>query len=144
MKPCTYCGVPAEGTDHTIPRSVVQAAGDAGVDLSELSRIRYVVVPCCSQCNAILGTKIFPNIQERREHVHSRLRVLHQADLAMPDWSEEEIADMGPLAQQDIRAGLCRRELVRKRLAWREPPAVDESFQVGYRLRLATVRKIGF
>lgn len=140
-RPCTYCGLAAETIDHTIPQCIVKAAGDAGVDLSSLSRVRYLVVPACRECNSLLGSRVFPTLAARRAWVKGELKRRHRADLKMPSWSDAEIADMGPVAQIDIRAGLRRRDLIRARLAWAGNGEAAESFEAGYRLQLETIKR---
>lgn len=143
MKPCTYCGVPADTLDHTIPQSVVNAAADAGLSLAALSRVRYLVVPACRECNSLLGDRVFPTLSERRTAVKRMLRRRYYADLGMPSWDEAEIAELGPNMQHEVRVGLEKQRIIRARLAWTGNGEAAASFEEGYRLRLAVARARG-
>lgn len=138
---CTYCGLPADTIDHTIPQTIVKAAGDAGVNLSSLTRIRYFTVHACRECNSTLGDRVFPTLEERRAFVKAHIRRKYRGELKMPNWTDEELADVGPIAQIDIRAALQRRDWVRDRLAFTGTNESADSFHQGYRLAIATIRK---
>ncbi len=140
MKHCTYCGVPAETIDHTIPKCVVKAAGDAGINLSSLSRIRYLTVHACGECNSALGSRIFPTLSERRDAAKAHIRRKYACYLKMPNWTEDELADMGPIAQHDIRLGLARKEWAKARLAWTGTNEAAPDFAESWRLSLAAAR----
>jgi hypothetical protein len=51
--------------------------------------------------------------------VHDWLRQRHAKLLEMPDWSEEELSQMGPNAKRDIRRALAARKQLRERLSYR-------------------------
>ena len=91
---CYYCGDGAGGVDHAIPRVVLVRTreGDAA-ERGEASGIRRLTVPCCRQCNAILGLKI-------------------------PDWREKELALLGPEMRKYVEDGIRARDAALERLRW--------------------------
>ena len=120
---CVYCGVRATTIDHFVPISIINL-------LAELVDVRkgLFLIPCCRECNALAGNKIFPTIAAKRRYLHKRLRAKYKKLLASPLWREPEMADLGPLLSSRILAGEAKRQWVLERLEWRNksnPAAVE-------------------
>lgn len=124
-KPCVYCGEIADTIDHVVPRHLLERAGEIGLDLSEIFRFRDWVLPACRECNGFIGSRVFKTLVERRACAHATIRRKYAAYLRIPDWDEEELAEMGRIAQHDIRFGLAVRDRTRSRLAWTGTRDVD-------------------
>lgn len=118
MSLCTYCGIVADTVDHTVPRHLLQRAGDLGVDLSTVIRIRKWTVPACRECNSTLGGRIFPTLVERRAAAKAHIRKSYASFLRTPDWTEAELAEVGEKTRRDIVYALAMREWTRARLRW--------------------------
>lgn len=128
---CTYCGIVADTVDHVVPQWLLRRAGALNMDLSAVFRLQRWEVPACRECNSSLGNRIFPTLKERRAAAHAHIRRKYRSYINMPNWSEEEIAEMGPNAQVDIRKGLVIRDWARDRLRWngaKEVEAIETIF----------------
>jgi len=115
---CVYCGIPADTIDHVVPRHLLIRAGAIGLDLSKLFLIRDWELPACRECNSAIGGQVFRTLKERRECVRRHIRRKYRNVLRIPEWTDDEIAQMGPLMQREIRAGLAQQALAKQRLAW--------------------------
>lgn len=113
--PCYYCGEPSTSDDHTYPC----AAMDALADESHLVQRRLLrIVPACTECNGILSDKVFDSLMRRKRYVKRRLRYRYKRLLAMPSWSDSELATLGERMRQHVLASLAHRDRILERLAW--------------------------
>lgn len=113
LNACTYCGMAADTKDHVPPRSHRAA-------LRELCPGRFVEVEvvCCRECNCLLGARALFTVSERRAFIRTELEKRYRKELAMPAWTPEELAAMGPNMRTEIQHGQAVKELTRRRLAW--------------------------
>lgn len=118
--PCAYCGIRSTGVDHVPPISFV-----AKLDEFVWKRENLFTVPCCHQCNSILGDELLFKLEERRSHVKSRLRNLKRQTLSIPDWTLMELNGLSNDMAQVVRAGLLRREELKLRLEYEPPVALE-------------------
>ena len=119
MNSCTYCGESAVALDHVIPRMFISGlskrTGDPGGEPG-------FTVPSCTQCNSILGSRIFNNLVERKEFVHKRLLVKLRKHNATVGWSNDEIEELGPALRGCIEVGMAKREIARDRIRYSAGP----------------------
>ena len=108
VDPCYYCGVPATSIDHVIPQTLRGRIPDW----------EDITVPACHECNSRLGDRVFNTLPARKRYIKERLGTKHAKLLRMPDWTEEELAEIGPTLQRHIRAGIAAKFLILARLAW--------------------------
>ena len=96
---CHYCGAPASTKDHIIP---------IGYNYNQRpDRHRSKggeTVDCCSECNSLLGAKALFSIQERAHEIAECLERRYKKELNAPIWSEEELEELGPTLQKQIKA----------------------------------------
>lgn len=119
MDACTYCGLLANSVDHVVPRTMLKMAEGLSLDLSNVYRLQRWEVPACVECNTFIGSRVFKSLEERREYAHKTIRKKYAKYLRVPDWTDSELAKMGPIAQRDIASAIAKRDSVRARLAWR-------------------------
>ena len=120
--PCYYCGNPADTTDHVVPRSLLIAITDSGVDdltAAAMKRGRRMTVPACRECNGMAGAKYHETLAERTEFVRERLNRRYRKVLGIPDWSAAELAELEPGLRGYVISGLIQRDLIRRRLRYR-------------------------
>lgn len=84
---CIYCGDPKEEIDHCPPIQWVKILGPDQFD-------NFYKVPCCLECNRVLGAKDLFKVTERQIFIYEHLRVT-EWDLRMqpphdPDTIDEE------------------------------------------------------
>ncbi len=118
---CIYCGLPAHGLDHVPPRAITER-----VELE----CRYRIVPSCRECNCGLGAIAIVTLDGRRRHLLKWYRRRYKRLLQMPDWTEEELAALGPTMRNHVLASQAAAKLLRLRMArlhgysygWADPP----------------------
>lgn len=116
MNSCAYCGEASCCFDHVIPRQYLSP------NKKRTGKEVGFKVPSCSQCNSILGDRIFKNLVERKEFVHKRLRVKLRKHSARVMWDEEEMAEMGPVLRSTIEIAQAKTDIARDRIAYSGAP----------------------
>jgi hypothetical protein len=111
---CTYCGLVASGKDHVIPVSYECVSRRmASFDRSE-------TCPACTECNCLLGSRWVPSIAERAQFIARILAIRYRELLKTPDWSEDELEEMGTKLRKGIISRIKRRDLTKARIAYAE------------------------
>ncbi|HXI47169.1 MAG TPA: hypothetical protein VNH39_01180 [Steroidobacteraceae bacterium] len=98
-----------------------------------------VLVPACHQCNCIAGKHTFRSIGAKRRYIQRRLAQKFKRLLAMPDWSESELDELGYALRQSIINSLGARDYLRGRLAWRNHHNSDPAKLANVRLRFVDI-----
>lgn len=98
-KACYYCGLPATGVDHVVPRVVKKMAQDLELDL------KPSLVPCCKLCNSILGATWDISLLQRRRRAKRYFKTKFNQSLQNTRWSLREILEMGYNMQLHILRG---------------------------------------
>lgn len=96
---CFYCGDMAESVDHVPPLTWVESKT---IKEWKKSRIPFVRIQCCMECNKLLGNKPLFTVQERVEYLEKKL--LDQYEKRSTLWSKEEISEMSLMFQRQIIA----------------------------------------
>jgi hypothetical protein len=108
---CHYCGMPADTKDHIIPISYNYAQRPT----SHRSK-GGITVDCCQECNSILSDKFLSTIQTRAAELAECLEVKYRKVLTAPVWSEEDLTELGPSLQKQVRAKQYLRDEVVERI----------------------------
>lgn len=109
-KICTYCGNPADTRDHVTPwswNSTYRRRAKAG----KLGRGQKV--PACGDCNNLLNDVPIFTVEGRRAYVAERLA--KEAKKQAPDWSDDELEELGPSLRRRVKARLAKRKLTQMR-----------------------------
>ena len=112
---CYYCGLPATGLDHVVPRAVLKALEDVSI---EISSYRVLVVPCCKECNTLLEASYQDSLLQRKRLLRQRLRRKYRKVLASKIWLTEEILGLDYNLRSHIAECSEKRALVQARLKW--------------------------
>lgn len=75
-------------------------------------------MPACAQCNNFAGTLWAFDFDARVDHVKSKIREKYKSLINTPDWSEDEIAELGSTLRSKIEPWQNQRKIVLERLAW--------------------------
>lgn len=98
---CTYCGAPSTCIDHAIPLATYR-------DLPRKKRdMTGVRTYACHQCNAWLGSKVFPTFRDRVGFVNGKLVSQAQKFSKDASWSDGEIAEL----DDTLRTFIANRQL---------------------------------
>lgn len=119
MESCAYCGEMATCLDHVIPRAFQGRPLKRSKTSGHEPGLR---VPTCTQCNGILGSRIFNNLVERKAFVHNRLSVKLRKYNASIGWGEDEIESLGRCIQSSIEIAMAKRSIARDRLIYSAGP----------------------
>ena len=95
---CIYCNSPADTLDHVPPLSWIEPFG---LETFRSSGIPLSTVPCCRECNSLLGDRKLLTVQDRLEYLEKKYHSLFDK---LVRWSDEEIEEMGESFQKSIRA----------------------------------------
>jgi len=120
-EPCYYCGAAANGQDHVIPKIILKSFQNDLTAIKaapEIIRGRILTVPCCGQCNSILGAKYFKTLAERKAFLKVRLKQKNKKLLSMPDWTEEELSELGDRLREAVEAGIDAKNYILRRIRW--------------------------
>ncbi len=113
-RPCFYCGMPAEGRDHFVPRVFVEVMRSAGI----VARRSNVIVPACQECNSTAGSEVFATVGAKRSYIRAAYRKKYARLISAPHHSEEELAELGHGLRSRVRAGQEAQRLMLARLRW--------------------------
>lgn len=102
---CFYCGDPGDNKEHVFPKTYY---GE-----------QTPKVWSCGECNSIAGYKVFNSIYDKRDYIHQGIESKYQPILNMPDWSTQEIAELGPGLRSLIISSQHAREWLKGRLGWK-------------------------
>jgi hypothetical protein len=103
---CYYCGWFADTRDHIKPRTW---SGD-------IKRFNVPTVPCCNECNSLLGDSGSFTPNGRRRYLIHKYKKRYQKRLAVRAWTEAEILALGPGLRRTILAKQSQRNIIRFKL----------------------------
>ena len=106
---CTYCGEPSDSMDHVVPVSVDETSR------KNAKWSRKHVVPCCRECNNLLGSVYLLTVWERAGFIEGKLSNRYKKVLNCPAWDPEDLEELSYKLRKDIettiearRVTLCR------------------------------------
>ena len=91
---------------------------DDQVALNAITSNRILAVDCCLECNGLLGSDYDQTIIHRRLRLRERLKHKYARLLETPDWTDYELAQLGPRLQQRVIVKLAQRDWLRQRLQY--------------------------
>lgn len=106
---CVYCGDPATCLDHFVPISKVY---------HENSDYGLFLLPACTECNCMASAGLFETVADKQRDIKGKIKHQYRRLLKMPNWTEQEIGEMGCVMQLKIRADLTKKEWIKSRLSW--------------------------
>ena len=105
---CAYCNSPWNvGRDHVIPTCYLREKRRFEGDW---------LIPACSECNTALGSQLIFNVPDRALWIAAVYRKKYAKLLRMPDWEDDELADVSLHLRKNIVATLERKAEVRSRI----------------------------
>lgn len=117
---CIYCGDTEQCLDHVYPISKLGMN-----DLSKINRPLFKIffqglnlVPSCFECNALAEDRSFVSIREKRKFIQSKIKKKYKKILNLPEWSEEEIKELGPNLRKSVKFSINQKESVKRRIMW--------------------------
>jgi hypothetical protein len=86
---CFYCAAPADTLDHSPPLAWLEPYG---IKAFKESEIPLALIPCCSECNGLLGDRKLFTAEDRLTFLLSKYKKLQSK---LVNWTLEEISEMG-------------------------------------------------
>ena len=65
-----------------------------------------MLVPSCRECNLLLSDSLQACFLDRLDALKGRLKHKHRKRLAIPDWSEAELSELGDAMRADVLRSL--------------------------------------
>lgn len=100
---CFYCGEAADEREHVVPRH---------------THLPTRVVPSCGECNRFASGELFATIVEKHEAIRAKRRRKYHKLLCMPEWTPDEITEMGTAFRHGLTACSEARGIVKTQLEW--------------------------
>jgi hypothetical protein len=112
MPNCTYCGAwDGNNRDHVVPASYNQ-----NVQRHKKHFKQGTTVPCCGECNVLLGDRLYFSIPSRAAYLLGTYERRYKKLLKQPDWSEEEIEELGPSMRTSVIQSMKDKNEIRRQL----------------------------
>ena len=106
---CIYCGDDSQemSRDHVVP-----------VSYSSIKRNYEVgdMVPCCLECNSILGSVMLCAVEERAAFLLDKYLHKYKSVLRTPRWTDSELAELGHNMKSKVIANIHMKEYISNRL----------------------------
>lgn len=115
---CIYCGCHNQAWDHVLPISVAAQLGLSRPNIRKHLFQGLNLVPSCSECNSIAGSKPFYSIRAKRKFIQDRLKKKHKQLLRHVIWDQKELEDIGPRMTAEIKKAMRNRYEVEMRVSW--------------------------
>lgn len=107
---CIYCGsTNSIHRDHIIPKSW-------SMNYTFFNTSSNPIVPACSECNRTLSNIPIHTPEDRADHLIDVYEKKWKKILKMPDWTNEEMQELGPSLRKSLKHSLKEKELKTLRL----------------------------
>lgn len=97
---CFYCGMLKQTQDHVPALSWVGAYGS---EYFINYGYKFLLVPCCSECNNWLGSLKKFSLYERALYIENKIWQKYEKYINGPVWDDDEIAEMGKAFRKQLR-----------------------------------------
>jgi hypothetical protein len=112
---CYYCGVPADSKDHVTPRALKSMIGN---EIENPVRSTAFTVSSCRECNSALNCGVYETLTDRKFAAKEHIRKKYGKYLKIPEWTEDELAELGHSLRSHVLHGIAMKKLTRMRLNW--------------------------
>jgi hypothetical protein len=114
---CEYCGEIATTIDHLPPKVVRNRLMALGRFEQYLPFFR--LIPACHECNVALGARVPFSFKGRKRYIKYWLKRRYGKYLRLPNWSDDDIAELGFDLKSSVRKALTIKRHAEARLSWR-------------------------
>lgn len=108
---CFYCGEPANALDHCPPLASIEGRSK---NYWKKNKIKFLLVPSCTNCNSKLGNREFFSLYERCQYLESKL--LSDYEKIHNNWTDEEIEELGYTLKVSVKAYVARSQILLERI----------------------------
>lgn len=113
--------MPANTKDHVVPLSILATIEGLADDVrDEILRKMppLITVYSCRSCNSTLGARMFRTIGARKTFIKEHMREKYARVLRQPDWSEDEMGELGHTLGALVRQKQELKKIILARLKW--------------------------
>lgn len=103
---CIYCGDIGSEWDHVPPKCKRHLYPSS----------TYKLVESCFDCNRMLKGNDLPTIELRKEFLIKKYKIKYGKILRIPEWSNEELLNLGMNLRIKVIESLVKRSMILKRL----------------------------
>ena len=121
---CVYCGEVATGRDHFLPVSASVLLRALSIDIDDRC---LVTLPACKECNTLAGARVFRTVAGKRRYIKRTLAKRNAKVLALRDWDQDELEELGWTLRTTIISGMHKRDQIKRRLAWLPASDVEKT-----------------
>ncbi len=107
---CFYCGEHAVQKEHVVPQVTLYPSG---------------IVPSCQECNLLAGAALHTNVLDKLMFIKDLRLKRYRKLLEMPEWSWDEIQDLGKNLRSLVVAAQKARDIIVSQVKW-NPIALKE------------------
>lgn len=100
---CAYCGEYGSEVEHVVPR---------------VSKLPTYTVLACRECNGTAGDRLFASFPEKQSFILAQYKKRYARVLRLPEWTEDEIDEMGYALRKQIEAYQTVKASIERRLEW--------------------------
>lgn len=93
---CWYCGERADSVEHLFPQKYGDGSGDT--------------VRACRECNSALGAIALTSVENRCIYLAQRIRKRYQLDKPIPEWSDNELMELGDNLRSAVKHKIYERQ----------------------------------
>ena len=126
---CAYCGDIPNALDHVPPISWAYSLGYKY--MTEEEDAPFIKIPCCNECNSLLGAKNLFTVKERKQYIASSLRQRYRKIRENPIWDMEDIVELGDGLQKYVKNIADYRLHIERRIDWSESD-VNIAYNISY------------
>jgi len=110
---CIYCGSPADTVDHVPPVSRISDCDSIYSD-----DYKFCTVKSCLECNKLAGDRLDIDLIDRIDFVKDRLKSKYRRALRIPDWTLDELDDLGDSLRAEVESAIVKRGVLAARIAY--------------------------
>ena len=110
---CVYCGEQSQCRDHLIPVAFMMTRARDGSEMR-----RGMTIDACTECNAILSSKIYFSFYDRLASARILLTRRYKKYYSMPEWGYDELDELTGLLKDHVYSRQMCRSVIVERLNW--------------------------
>ena len=113
---CVYCGELSDALDHVPPVSINGIQLNHDFDEEEKEKNKFLLVPCCKECNTSLGNRYLLTIEDRAGYLLSKYKRKYKKFNAHVTWVEEDIDELDHFMKKYISGWMHEQSRIRDRI----------------------------
>lgn len=105
---CFYCGERATGYDHVVPYCIAGQNTD--------------LVPCCVECNCLLGSSVYADVWEKKSYIAHKLPVRYRKELKV----KASLHGLEGMLRKELERAITWKEIILDRIEFAQNNPIDK------------------